>query len=276
MNHRTLFKIGFIVFAFSLFSGLVTITSPSSFPWKSALAQIDGNETSTGEEPEPPTNGNGEEPEPPTNGNGDDDASDGGGTSCHPSYPDVCIPPPPPNLNCDDVDATNFEVLPPDPHDLDGNDNDGLGCESGSNTPDEPEPPTNGNDTNGNGEEPPPTNGNQTNGNQTNGNVTTPRDELEVRIGDVILQPECAAEHWNKIVFRITTDPTGIVPSNMINTELEVIERVNHIGLLNVKDIVRASIVNEPGVLLPQLTFEEADQLEIEILDVEYGLACLP
>jgi hypothetical protein len=211
MNHRTLFKIGFIVFAFSLFSGLVTVNSPSSFPWKSALAQIDGNETSTGEEPEPPTNGNGEEPEPPTNGNGE-----------------------------------------------------------------EPEPPTNGNDTNGNGEEPPPTNGNQTNGNQTNGNVTTPRDELEVRIGDVILQPECAAEHWNKIVFRITTDPTGIVPSNMINTELEVIERVNHIGLLNVKDIVRASIVNEPGVLLPQLTFEEADQLEIEILDVEYGLACLP
>jgi hypothetical protein len=212
MNHRTLFKIGFIVFAFSLFSGLVTVNSPSSFPWKSALAQIDGNETSTGEEPEPPTNGNGEEPEPPTNGNGE-----------------------------------------------------------------EPEPPTNGNQTNGNGEEPePPTNGNQTNGNQTNGNVTTPRDELEVRIGDVILQPECAAEHWNKIVFRITTDPTGIVPSNMINTELEVIERVNHIGLLNVKDIVRASIVNEPGVLLPQLTFEEADQLEIEILDVEYGLACLP
>jgi hypothetical protein len=187
MNHRILLKIGFIVFAFSLFSGLVTITSPSSFPWKSALAQIDGNETSTGEEPEPPTNGNGAEPEP--------------------------------------------------------------------------EPPTNGNDTNGN---------------QTNGNVTTPRDELEVTIGDVILQPECAAEHWNKIVFRITTDPNGIVPSNMINTELEVIERVNHIGVLNVKDIVRASIVNEPGVLLPQLTFEEADQLEIEILDVEYGLACLP
>ena len=209
MNHRTLLRIGFIVFAFSLFSGLVTITSPSSFPWKPALAQIDGNETSTGEEPELPTNGNGEEP-PPTNGNGE-----------------------------------------------------------------EP-PPTNGNQTNGNGEEPPPTNGNQTNGNQTNGNVTTPRDELEVRIGDVILQPECVAEHWNKIVFRITTDPTGIVPSDMINTELEVIERVNHIGLLNVKDIVRASIVNEPGVLLPQLTFEEADQLEIEILDVEYGLACLP
>jgi hypothetical protein len=226
MNHRTLLKIGFIVFAFSLFSGLVTITSPSSFPWKSALAQIDGNETS------------------------------------------------------DDVQSPEVQTPPPD-----------LGDTS---TGEEPEPPTNGNDTNGNGAEPPPrpplppppngnqtngnqTNGNQTNGNQTNGNqTTTPRDELEVRIGDVILQPECAAEHWNKIVFRITTDPTGMVPSSMINTELEVIERVNHIGVLNVKDIVRASIVNEPGVLLPQLTYEEALQLGIEIIDVEYGLACLP
>jgi hypothetical protein len=80
------------------------------------------------------------------NGDGDDDASGGGGTSCHPSYPDVCIPPPPPNLNCDDVDATNFEVVPPDPHGFDGNDNDGLGCESGSNTPDEPEEEPGGGD----------------------------------------------------------------------------------------------------------------------------------
>jgi hypothetical protein len=97
-----------------------------------------------------------------------------------------------------------------------------------------------------------------------------------VRIGDVILQPECVAEHWNKIVFRITTDPTGMVPSSMINTELEVIERVNHIGVINVKDIVRASIVSEPGILLPQLTSDEALQLGIEIIDVEYALACLP
>jgi hypothetical protein len=44
--------------------------------------------------------------------------------------------------------------------------------------------------------------------------------------------------------------------------------------LLGVKDIVRYSIVNEPGTLLPQLTFEEAYQLEIEILDVEYALVC--
>jgi hypothetical protein len=62
----------------------------------------------------------------------------------------------------------------------------------------------------------------------------------------------------------------------MVNTELEAIERINHIGVLNVKEIVRASIVNEPVVLLPELTSEEALQLRIEIIDVEYGLACLP
>ena len=48
---------------------------------------------------------------------------------CHPSYPDHCIPPPPPDLNCDDVPWTNFRVLPPDPHGFDGNNN-GIGCES--------------------------------------------------------------------------------------------------------------------------------------------------
>jgi hypothetical protein len=48
---------------------------------------------------------------------------------CDPSYPDFCIPPPPPDLNCPDVDGTDFTVRPPDPHGLDG-DGDGIGCES--------------------------------------------------------------------------------------------------------------------------------------------------
>lgn len=52
------------------------------------------------------------------------------GGNCHPSYPDVCIPPPPPDLNCPDVKPLkNFRVLPPDPHNFDG-DSDGIGCES--------------------------------------------------------------------------------------------------------------------------------------------------
>jgi endonuclease YncB( thermonuclease family) len=56
-------------------------------------------------------------PPPPSRGN------------CDPSYPGVCIPPYPPDLDCADVPYTNFRVLSPDPHGFDGNDNDGVGCE---------------------------------------------------------------------------------------------------------------------------------------------------
>jgi micrococcal nuclease len=49
---------------------------------------------------------------------------------CEPSYPDVCIPPSPPDLDCGDVAYGRFTVYPPDPHRFDG-DYDGLGCEGG-------------------------------------------------------------------------------------------------------------------------------------------------
>lgn len=49
-------------------------------------------------------------------------------SNCDPSYPDVCIPSPPPDLDCKDVSYRNFKVLDPDPHGFDG-DNDGIGCE---------------------------------------------------------------------------------------------------------------------------------------------------
>lgn len=48
---------------------------------------------------------------------------------CDPSYPTVCIPPPPPDLDCKDIPFRRFKVLPPDPHRFDG-DHDGIGCES--------------------------------------------------------------------------------------------------------------------------------------------------
>lgn len=47
---------------------------------------------------------------------------------CDPAYPDVCIPPPPPDLDCSDVPYRRFRVLPPDPHRFD-REGDGLGCE---------------------------------------------------------------------------------------------------------------------------------------------------
>ena len=39
---------------------------------------------------------------------------------CEPSYPDVCIPPSPPDLDCGDVAYRRFTVYPPDPHRFDG------------------------------------------------------------------------------------------------------------------------------------------------------------
>ena len=54
----------------------------------------------------------------------------GSSGKCDPAYPDVCIPPPPPDLDCGDIEYRNFRVLPPDPHRLDGRDGDGIGCES--------------------------------------------------------------------------------------------------------------------------------------------------
>jgi hypothetical protein len=49
--------------------------------------------------------------------------------NCSPAYPSVCIPPPPPDLNCPDIPYRNFTVLAPDPHGFDRN-NDGVGCEN--------------------------------------------------------------------------------------------------------------------------------------------------
>lgn len=48
--------------------------------------------------------------------------------SCDPAYPDVCIPPAPPDLDCGDIPYRRFRVLRPDPHRFDG-DRDGIGCE---------------------------------------------------------------------------------------------------------------------------------------------------
>jgi micrococcal nuclease len=59
--------------------------------------------------------------------------ADSGREGCDPSYPDVCIPPPPPLLNCRDIPHRNFRVVPPDPHGFD-TDRDGIGCEGRART----------------------------------------------------------------------------------------------------------------------------------------------
>lgn len=47
---------------------------------------------------------------------------------CDPSYPTVCIPPPPPDLDCADIPERAFPVRGPDVHRLD-RDRDGVACE---------------------------------------------------------------------------------------------------------------------------------------------------
>jgi hypothetical protein len=51
-------------------------------------------------------------------------------SGCDPSYPTVCIPPSPPDLDCGDIPYRRFTVLSPDPHRFDAN-HDGVGCETG-------------------------------------------------------------------------------------------------------------------------------------------------
>ncbi len=51
------------------------------------------------------------------------------GGNCDPSYPDVCIPSPPPDLDCPQITHRNFRVIGADPHRFDGN-HDGIGCET--------------------------------------------------------------------------------------------------------------------------------------------------
>ena len=66
-------------------------------------------------------------PPPPTS---DPTAAPPAGGNCDASYPGVCIPPAPPDLDCGQIAYRRFAVVPPDPHGFDG-DSDGVGCESG-------------------------------------------------------------------------------------------------------------------------------------------------
>jgi hypothetical protein len=53
--------------------------------------------------------------------------------ACEPSYPTICLPPGV-DVDCDDIPQWgNFEVRGDDPFRLDGNDDDGIGCEGNTN-----------------------------------------------------------------------------------------------------------------------------------------------
>ena len=70
-----------------------------------------------------------DQPAPPTTQQPITPTAPPGGGDCDPSYPGVCIPPPPPDLDCDDVAYTGFTVTGADPHGFDG-EGDGVACAS--------------------------------------------------------------------------------------------------------------------------------------------------
>ncbi len=55
-------------------------------------------------------------------------ASPGSGSKCDPNYEGACVPPYPPDIDCDDAGATNFRSTGTDPHGFDA-DGDGVACE---------------------------------------------------------------------------------------------------------------------------------------------------
>jgi micrococcal nuclease len=90
-----------------------TTTAPPPAPTTTGTTTSPGTTTTT-------TTGTTTTPPPPASG-------------CHASYPDFCIPPPPPDKDCGDFSQKNFRVdhsvANPDPHRLDG-DKDGRACEN--------------------------------------------------------------------------------------------------------------------------------------------------
>ena len=68
-------------------------------------------------------------PVPASSAEGDREMAAESENSCDESYPDVCITPYPPDLNCGEIGYSNFRVIGDDLHGFD-RDNDGLGCES--------------------------------------------------------------------------------------------------------------------------------------------------
>lgn len=48
---------------------------------------------------------------------------------CDPNYAGACVPPYPPDVNCSDISASDFQSIGSDPHRLD-RDKDGIACES--------------------------------------------------------------------------------------------------------------------------------------------------
>ena len=108
---------------------LASCGSPDPPPDANSLSEPIRIERGTGSEepaPEPADREPAERADPPDEVEREDAAR---GEECDASYPDFCIPSPPPDLDCRDVRGKKpFRVRRPDPHNFD-RDGDGRACE---------------------------------------------------------------------------------------------------------------------------------------------------
>ncbi len=116
----------------------------------------------------------------------DDNVDD---SPCDPSYPDVCIESPPPDLDCPQISDNNFDVVGSDPHGLD-NDNDGIGCETATQEDDDQDTDDNVDDDEPNDNDN-NDNDNNDNGRCPNGSHRSPSGDCEKVTDDSTGQPRC-------------------------------------------------------------------------------------
>ena len=79
--------------------------------------------------------------------------------------------------------------------------------------------------------------------------------------------PDGEAQHWDKIVFKIRTDPSRTIPPEYlkVNLDLKILDPPETV--LNLDQEVRNAVAD-----MFNLTPFEADRLKIEILDVKYQI----
>ncbi len=86
-------------------------------------------------------------------------------------------------------------------------------------------------------------------------------------------------QHWDKIVFKISKDPNGVIDPAYLKTPLDIKVLDDPGEVANIDAKVR-DFINTHGIAnisppLPGTTLTVADQLKIKIVDVEYAIICV-
>jgi len=93
-------------------------------------------------------------------------------------------------------------------------------------------------------------------------------------------EPACITEHWDKIIFEILRDPSGAIDPKYLKTPLDIKvlddpEKVANL-VMKVRTFINThGIANIPAPPPDDPPLTVADQLKIDIIDVEYAIVCI-